>query len=97
VGDDRVHVYHQYVFTVTDDCPLPRDGLASYLRDREVGSAVHYPIPVHEQPLYRGAAPVGACPVAADLARRVLSLPVHPGVGPADLEAIVDAVNEVGA
>ena len=97
VGDDRTHVYHQYVVTVTDDCPLSRDDLAAYLRDRGVGTAVHYPIPVHEQPLYRGAARAGTCPVAADLARRVLSLPVHPALGATELDAIVDAVNGVGA
>lgn len=97
VGDERTHVYHQYVVTVTDDCPLSRDDLAAYLRDRGVGTAVHYPIPVHEQPLYRGAARAGACPVAADLARRVLSLPVHPALGTTELDAIVDAVNGVGA
>ncbi len=95
VGEGMTHVYHQYVVTVTDDCPLSRDGLAAHLREQGIGSAVHYPIPVHEQPLYQGTAPSGACPVAADLARRVLSLPVHPGIGPAELEAIVDAVNRV--
>ena len=95
VGEGMTHVYHQYVVTVTDDCPLSRDGLAAHLREHEIGSAVHYPIPVHEQPLYQGSAPSGACPVAADLARRVLSLPVHPGIGQAELEAIVGAVNGV--
>ena len=97
VGDGMTHVYHQYVITVTDDCPLSRDGLAAYLREHGVGSAVHYPIPVHEQPLYKGTAPPGACPTAGDLARRVLSLPVHPGVGQVELEAIVGAVNGVRA
>lgn len=95
VGSDRTHVYHQYVVTVTDDCPLSRDELMTYLRDRGIGSAVHYPIPVHEQPLYRGTALPGACPVATDLAGRVLSLPVHPGIGPVERDAIVRAVNGV--
>jgi perosamine synthetase len=97
VGEEMTHVYHQYVVTVTDDCPLSRDDLAAYLRDRGIGNAVHYPIPVHEQPLYRGTAPQGACPAAGDLARRVLSLPVHPSIGSAELEAIVGAVNGVRA
>ena len=97
VRPDRTHVYHQYVVTVTGDCPLSRDELAADLRAHGIGSAVHYPIPVHEQPLYRGTAPPDACPVAADLADRVLSLPVHPAVGPAELEAIVAAVNGVGS
>lgn len=95
VTGDRTHVYHQYVVTVTPDCPLSRDGLSAYLRERGIGTAVHYPIPVHEQPLYRGTARAGACPVAADLARSVLSLPVHPAVGPAERTAIVEAVNGV--
>ncbi len=97
VGADRTHVYHQYVVTVTDDCPLSRDALAGRLRAEGIGTAVHYPIPVHEQPLYRGTAPPGACPVAADLARRVLSLPVHPSIGRTELEQIVAAVNGVTA
>jgi perosamine synthetase len=92
---DRTHVYHQYVVRVEDDCPLSRDGLAAFLRDRGVGTAVHYPIPVHDQPLYRGAPNTRACPVAADLAKRVLSLPVHPGLERSDLDVIVAAVNEV--
>ena len=43
VGDGRTHVYHQYVVTVTDDCPLSRDGLAAHLRDH--GSRERGPLP----------------------------------------------------
>jgi len=92
-GADRTHVFHQYVVTVGAGCRLGREALAVRLREEGVGTAVHYPIPVHEQPVYRGTAPPSACPVAGRLARQVLSLPVHPGVGPAELERIVDAVN----
>ena len=92
-ADDRTHVFHQYVVTIGDECPHSRDAFAGRLRERGIGSAVHYPIPVHEQPLYRGVAAPGACPTAADLARRVLSLPVHPGIGPAELEQVVEAAN----
>jgi len=93
-ADDRTHVFHQYVVTIGDECLHSRDAFAARLRERGIGSAVHYPIPVHEQPLYRGAAAPDACPTAADLARRVLSLPVHPGIGPAELEQVVEAANE---
>ncbi|KAF5063355.1 dTDP-3-amino-3,4,6-trideoxy-alpha-D-glucose transaminase [anaerobic digester metagenome] len=92
-ADDRVHVFHQYVVTVTDDCPLSRDMLAARLREEGVGSAVHYPIPVHEQPLYRGAVLPDACPEAGRLSHRVLSLPVHPAVESAELAQVVRAVN----
>ena len=93
IGNDRSHVFHQYVVTVGDDCPLSRDALAARLRAEGIGSAVHYPIPVHEQPLYRSAARPGTCPEAGRLARQVLSLPVHPAVGPDELVQVVEAVN----
>jgi dTDP-4-amino-4,6-dideoxygalactose transaminase len=43
------HVYHQYTIRV----PEQRDEWAKRLRDRGIGTAVHYPLPVHQQPLYR--------------------------------------------
>ena len=49
----------------------------AYLRERGIGCAVHYPIPLPRQPLYAGAA---TCPVAEALAASVLSIPVHPNV-----------------
>ncbi|MEN6519417.1 MAG: DegT/DnrJ/EryC1/StrS family aminotransferase [Methanospirillum sp.] len=86
------HVYHQYVVTVGDGSPLPRDELMQYLGRKGIGSAVHYPIPLPDQPVYRELAGT-ACPVSADLAGRVLSLPVHPGVGDRELDEVCDAVN----
>ena len=49
----------------------------AYLRERGIGCAVHYPIPLPRQPLYAG---VATCPVAEALAASVLSIPVHPNV-----------------
>jgi dTDP-4-amino-4,6-dideoxygalactose transaminase len=43
------HVYHQYTIRV----PEQRDEWAKRLRDRGIGTAVHYPLAVHQQPLYR--------------------------------------------
>jgi perosamine synthetase len=43
------HVYHQYTIRVEQD----RDAMQERLRELGVGTAVHYPIPVHLQPLYR--------------------------------------------
>ena len=45
------HVYHQYTVRV----PEQRDAWASKLRARGVGTAVHYPCPIHLQPFYREA------------------------------------------
>ncbi|MFC7098955.1 DegT/DnrJ/EryC1/StrS family aminotransferase [Halobaculum marinum] len=81
----RRSVYHQY--TVRTD---HRDLLESHLADQGVGSAVYYPMPIHQQPAYPDVDV--EMPVAEREADRVLSLPVHPALSTADLEAIVEAV-----
>lgn len=95
VRPDSTHVYHQYVVKVEKGSRLPRDGLRQALAARGVGTAIHYPRPVHDQPLYRGLRGKDPCPVSSRLASSVLSLPVHPLVTGDDLTAIVRAVNEV--
>src|SRR2546425_5785897 len=43
------HVYHQYTIRV----PEHRDQWVTHLRARGIGTAVHYPLPIHQQPFYR--------------------------------------------
>jgi hypothetical protein len=95
--DPRVkHVFHQYVVRVTDEFPLTRDKLAEKLREKGVDTAIHYPIPVHQQPLYRRLGyPQNICPNAIDASRRVLSLPVHPLLTREELDYIVNAIKEL--
>ena len=92
---DSTHVYHQYVLKVEKGSRLTRDGLMQALAERGVGTAIHYPRPVHDQPLYRGQQGKDPCPVSSRLASSVLSLPVHPLLSESDLKSIVRAVNEV--
>lgn len=93
--DGSVHVYHQYVVEVGDECAMGREAFATFLRENEIGSAVHYPMPVHMQPLYRDSGNAVQCPVSVALSSRVLSLPVHPGVSGKDCAYICDTINEV--
>ena len=95
--DPRVkHVFHQYVIRVSDEFPLTRDKLAEKLREKGVETAVHYPIPVHRQPLYRRLGyPQNICPNAIEASQRVLSLPVHPLLNREDLDYIVSAIKEL--
>jgi len=88
------HVYHQYVVTLAqaDD----RNRLAAYLQARGIGCAVHYPLPIYQQPLYQSlgySRELAACPVTEEVAQSVLSLPVHPALTRDDLEYIVQTVN----
>jgi len=90
------HVYHQYVVRVTDESRLTRDELAIELRERGIGTAVHYPIPLHRQPVFEECARKSSCPVADRLASEVLSLPVHPLLTNEERIYIADTMNEVG-
>jgi dTDP-4-amino-4,6-dideoxygalactose transaminase len=65
------------------------------LRKLGVGTAVHYPIPVHRQPLYIELGYGNqSLPVAERAADEVLSLPVHPGLQDSDVDRIIDSVRE---
>lgn len=84
------HVWHQYTVRV----PEGRDALRDHLREAGIETGVYYPKTLPGQELYwRLGYEVSKYPVAQRLAREVLSLPVHPGLGDADLARIVDAVN----
>jgi len=82
------HVYHQYTLRVMGH----RDAFAARLRELGVETAVHYPLPVHQQPLYQSLGYWGEFPHAEQASREVLSLPVHPLLTQDDLERIVTAV-----
>lgn len=91
VPPDRTHVFHQYTIRVPGG---KRDVLRAFLQERGIGSEVYYPVPIHQQRLYRDLGYNGHFPEAERAAREVLSLPVHPALSPSDLEAIAAAVNE---
>lgn len=95
VSPDVSHVYHQYVLTLTEDFPLSRAEFMDYLKAKGIGSAIHYPIPIHRQPLYGLENDPDPCPVATRLAGCVLSLPVHPLLDQKELAYICDTINKV--
>ena len=90
-AETAAHVWHLYTVRV----PEGRDGLAAWLKERDIEAGVYYPQVLPAQPLYGELGYDAAYfPVASRLAREVLSLPVHPGLSDSDLEQIVAAVNE---
>ncbi len=92
------HVYHQYVVRVEDDFPASREKLMEYLQSKGIGSAVHYPKPIYEQPLYKELGySKERCAVSEDVSSRVLSLPVHPSLRDEDLEYIAATLNSFEA
>ncbi|MFP5316742.1 MAG: DegT/DnrJ/EryC1/StrS family aminotransferase [Acidimicrobiia bacterium] len=76
-----------------------RDLVAKELASEHIPTAVYYPRPLHRQAAYEGYPVVeGGTPVADDLCSRVLSLPMHPYLEPADQERVAQTVRRaVGA
>jgi perosamine synthetase len=74
---------------------LSRDEFQKELARRGIETAVHYPLPLHRQPIFRGCGRDRDFPVSTRLAEAVLSLPVHPGLSHRDLSYIVRSVREV--
>ncbi len=87
------HVYHQYVVRVTGGCPMDRTSLMEHLKQKGIGTAVHYPIPLHRQPAFRSSG--AECPVSEMLSGQVMSLPVHPLVTNEERRQIVECVNAI--
>jgi len=87
------HVYHQFVVRVPPGGPFTRGELIDHLSARGIGTAIHYPVPLHRQPAF--AAIGGDCPVSDRLAAEVLSLPVHPGVSIEDVDVVCRSIREV--
>ena len=69
VAEDCVHVYHQYVVRSGQ-----RDKLRELLEKQGVGTQIHYPTPIHQQPAYRHLRTV--CPVTIAIVGEILSLPM---------------------
>jgi dTDP-4-amino-4,6-dideoxygalactose transaminase len=70
-----------------------RDALREHLAARGVETGVHYPEPIHLQPAYAflGHGP-GDFPVAEEASRTELSLPIHPALSDAQVEAVTSSV-----
>lgn len=86
------HVWNQYTVRVTGG---HRDALQKHLAQRQIGSAVYYPVPLHLQECFAslGYRP-GSLPVTEQACGEVLSLPVYPELTPAEQGLVIDAIEE---
>jgi len=84
------HVYNQY----TVRAPADREALARHMAARGVGSRVYYPQLIPHSPAYRNLGYGGSFPVAEQLTKQVLSLPVHPALSDEDVAWIIESVRQ---
>lgn len=90
-NSDIKPVYHLYVVRTSH-----RDKLKVWLEQRGVQCGVHYPLPIHLQPVYRKlfAHEAGEFPKSELLSRTALSLPMFPGLAKNEIEYICENVGE---
>jgi dTDP-4-amino-4,6-dideoxygalactose transaminase len=86
------HVFHQYVLR-----SHARDPLRAALTARGIATNIHYPVPVHLQPAYRGRVAIGPGGLTESerAAREVLSLPMFPQLDDLAVSRVVAALRAV--
>ena len=83
------HIYH--VFVIRCD---RRDELEAYLKENGIGTVKHYPVPMHMQKAYEGLnIPEGALPIAEEISRTVLSIPMYYGIKEDEVTYVIDKLN----
>jgi dTDP-4-amino-4,6-dideoxygalactose transaminase len=82
------HIFHQYVVRAER-----RDDLQAFLRDREIGTAIYYPLALHLQPCFAhlGYRP-GSLPVTEQAMADVLALPIYPELTAAQRDWVIESI-----
>lgn len=83
-------VYHLYVIRTRK-----RDELLQYLKTQDIEAGIHYPVPLHMQPVYKnlGYHP-GDFPQTEQASREILSLPLYPELSHAQMEHVVETMRQ---
>ena len=82
-------VWHQYVVRCEE-----RNSLIAYLKERGVGTIIHYPIPPHLSEAYRYLGlKEGDLPITEHFANTVLSIPMYNGMTREEQDYVIDAIN----
>ncbi len=84
-------VYHLYVIKTNQ-----RDQLKNHLESRDIQCGIHYPIPIHLQPIYQKefGYKKGDFPISESLANQVLSIPIYPDMERTAVEKVSQTIHE---
>ncbi len=86
---DAKHVFHIYAVRCEK-----RDALAAFLEEKGIHTNRHYPIPMHMQGAYSFLEiPEGSLPLAEEISKTELSLPMYYGMTQEEIRYVIDAVN----
>jgi dTDP-4-amino-4,6-dideoxygalactose transaminase len=88
---NNMHVWHLFVVQVPD-----RDNVRRELIRSGIGVGIHYQTPIHlEEPFARFGSGPGSLPVAEAAAKRILSLPIFPGITEEQQERVARSLKSV--
>ena len=83
-------VWHLFVVQCEE-----RDRLQAYLTEHDIGTNIHYPIPMHCQKAFaKYHIAEGTYPVAEKLAKSVLSIPIYNGMPDEQIEYVINVINQ---
>jgi dTDP-4-amino-4,6-dideoxygalactose transaminase len=85
------HVFHQYTLRIASR----RDELKKYLADAGIDTMVYYATAMHLQKAYANAAhPAGRFPIAEQLSKEVLSIPIHTTLTDAEVDMVIQKIKD---
>jgi dTDP-4-amino-4,6-dideoxygalactose transaminase len=88
ISDDHHDTYH--IFNIRHP---ERDRLRQYLRDRGIGTEIHYPVPPHRQQALTGIVDGTGYPRSEEIHATTLSLPISYGHDAADIQKVIECLN----
>lgn len=89
-SDEYDHIYHVFAIRCNR-----REELEKYLSERGIGTVKHYPIPMHMQQCYKELGiKEGDLPIAEEISRTILSIPMYYGMTEEEVTYVIDILNE---
>jgi len=83
----RLHTYNQYVVRVKN---VKRDELLGYLKSKNIGCEVYYPLSLHQQPCFKDIGySFGSFPASEEAQKCTLAFPMFPGISTQQQETVV--------
>jgi len=87
--EGNTHIYHQFSIQVPD-----REDFQQYLKERDIPTAVHYPIPLHKQPAFEHIGRQTDLAHSEQVADHIISLPMYPEMPESDQQVVIQTINE---
>lgn len=89
VTENSKPVWHLFIIRCED-----RDKLKEYLEEKDIGTLIHYPIPIHLQEAYKDLKyKEGDFPIGEQIASQVLSLPIWYGMKKDEIGYVIETIN----